>query len=65
MMDCESNVAYDSWARVVDWFIDRHLDYIDNKIAEYEQQLDENDELENNLLTGNMNSTRLTENYIS
>ena len=28
--------------------IDRHLDYIDNKIAEYEQQLDENDELENN-----------------
>jgi len=27
--------------------IDRHLDYIDNKIAEYEQQLDENDELEN------------------
>ena len=28
--------------------IDRHLDYIDSKIAEYEQQLDENDELENN-----------------
>jgi len=28
--------------------IDRHLEYIDNKIAEYEQQLDENDELENN-----------------
>lgn len=25
--------------------IDRHLDYIDNKIAEYEQQLDENDKL--------------------
>ena len=28
--------------------IDRHLDYIDSKIAEYEQKLDENDELENN-----------------
>lgn len=26
--------------------IDRHIDYIDTKIAEYEQQLDQNDELE-------------------
>ena len=22
MMDFESNIAYDSWARVVDWFVD-------------------------------------------
>lgn len=28
--------------------IDRHLEYIDGKIAEYEQQLDQNDEIENN-----------------
>jgi len=28
--------------------IDRHIEYIDNKIAEYEQQLDQTDELENN-----------------
>lgn len=27
--------------------IDRHLEYIDNKITEYEKQLDQNDELEN------------------
>lgn len=27
--------------------IDRHLDYIDNKISEYEQELEENDDLDN------------------